>query len=218
MRPHIHYQWQLLTDKLALAREYTKAPVSISRLLLGNGQERGSIGVSISNTSPEPVTAVWLEEWPWWIKLYLHTLQQHIGHDNPTDVINSLQYRPAVDRHSVTTIEAQLALPPNSTVSLQMDYDKAYLRYTEYPADAHRGFPIPPAVLSYADDQRRAYSSSALMMAPLPDFSMPYNVIVLTCTVLALAFGTVYNMSLRMFVAVETGGQGEVVPIEKKTP
>lgn len=199
------------------AHEYTTAPVSISRLLLGNGQERGSIGVSISNTSPEPVNAVWLEEWPWWIKLYLHTLQQKIDHDSSTDVITSLLYRPAVDRTSVTTIEAQLTLPPKSTVRLQMDYDKAYLRYTEYPADAHRGFPIPPAVLSYADRQRRAYSSSALMMAPLPDFSMPYNVIVLTCTVLALAFGTVFNMSLRMFVAVDNYGQAEAVASEKKT-
>lgn len=33
------------------------------------------------------------------------------------------------------------------------------------------------------------YADSVLLQSPMPDFSMPYNVITLTCTVLALFFG-----------------------------
>lgn len=34
---------------------------------------------------------------------------------------------------------------------------------------------------------------------PLPDFSMPYNVICLTCTIIAIVFGSIYNATTRTF-------------------
>jgi phosphatidylinositol glycan class T len=34
---------------------------------------------------------------------------------------------------------------------------------------------------------------SAVVNLPTPDFSMPYNVITLTCTVVALFFGSAFN-------------------------
>lgn len=180
------------------ASEYTPAPLRIERLNAGQGQERGQIGVRLLNDHDHPVHAVWTETLPWWIKLYLHTL-------TPSPTIKAMQYTPAVDRVSTTLLEANVELPPNSSTELWMDYDKAYLRYTEYPPDAHRGFSVPSAILSWAQDGRegRAYSTTSLLMAPLPDFSMPYNVIVLTCTVLALAFGTLFNLMERQFVAVD---------------
>lgn len=176
--------------------------MSVKRVSSGYGEERGSLGVLLHNAHPYPVHAVWLEELPWWIKLYVHTLSKPSD-----DFFQTFDYRPARDRQSVTVIEAKMTLPPNSSTLLQMDYDKAYLRYTEYPPDAHRGLAVPPAVLTYWPSTgvkaHRVYSTSSLLMAPLPDFSMPYNVIVLTCTVLALAFGTIFNIIQRQFVAVD---------------
>ena len=43
-------------------------------------------------------------------------------------------------------------------------------------------------------------TESLLVTLPTPDFSMPYNVICLTCTVIAIAFGSVYNLTTRNFV------------------
>ncbi|CAG8586223.1 8487_t:CDS:1, partial [Racocetra persica] len=40
-----------------------------------------------------------------------------------------------------------------------------------------------------------------LVSLPTPDFSMPYNVITLTCTVIALFFGSMFNLMTRSFVA-----------------
>src|SRR5438045_7927924 len=48
-------------------------------------------------------------------------------------------------------------------------------------------------------------SSSLLLSLPTPDFSMPYNVIILSSTVIALAFGSVFNLLVRRFVALEPG-------------
>merc|ERR1711902_42547 len=41
------------------------------------------------------------------------------------------------------------------------------------------------------------YTESLLVNLPTPDFSMPYNVICLTCTVVALAFGPLHNITTK---------------------
>lgn len=43
-------------------------------------------------------------------------------------------------------------------------------------------------------------TTSLLLSLPTPDFSMPYNVIILTSTVMALAFGSIFNLLVRRFV------------------
>ena len=35
------------------------------------------------------------------------------------------------------------------------------------------------------------------MQLPTPDFSMPYNVVTVSCTVMALLFGTIFNILTR---------------------
>jgi hypothetical protein len=42
------------------------------------------------------------------------------------------------------------------------------------------------------------YTESLLVNLPTPDFSMPYNVICLTCTVVALAFGPLHNITTKV--------------------
>ena len=42
-----------------------------------------------------------------------------------------------------------------------------------------------------------------MLPLPTPDFSMPYNVIILTSTVIAMAFGTMYNLLVRRFVGTD---------------
>lgn len=41
-----------------------------------------------------------------------------------------------------------------------------------------------------------------MITLPTPDFSMPYNVICLTCTVMALAFGPLHNITTKLLVQV----------------
>jgi hypothetical protein len=49
----------------------------------------------------------------------------------------------------------------------------------------------------YPKEVRVVYGESVLLVVPTPDFSMPYNVITLTCTVLALFYGSVFNILTR---------------------
>lgn len=54
----------------------------------------------------------------------------------------------------------------------------------------------------------RLYTEPLLVNLPTPDFSMPYNVICLTCTVVAVCYGSFYNLLTRTFHVEEprTGG------------
>ena len=46
----------------------------------------------------------------------------------------------------------------------------------------------------------RLHTETLLVSLPTPDFSMPYNVICLACTVIAIAFGSIHNLTTRRFV------------------
>jgi phosphatidylinositol glycan class T len=186
------------------------------RSFTGHGQERGGVQTVFTNPSANnPVEFVYLESLPWFMKLYLHTLTARLE-PRPSELypprpeqharlIMETYYRPSLDRHRGTQLEVRLVVPPNSTVLLSYDFDKAILRYTEYPPDANRGFDIAPAVISILSPHANISlrTTSLLLSLPTPDFSMPYNVIILTSTVMALAFGSIFNLLVRRFVAAD---------------
>ena len=162
------------------------------------------------------VDFIYFETLPWFLRPYVHTLQATItGPDGirrqipASQIVKETIYRPAIDRERGTQLELALSVPAASTVTLTYDFEKAILRYTEYPPDANRGFNVAPAVIRLLGSQDSRDSpvyirtTSLLLPLPTPDFSMPYNVIILTSTVIALAFGSVFNLLVRRFVAAE---------------
>ena len=206
---------------------HTAPPLYASRSITGHGQERGGIQTLLTNPSPtSPITFIYFESLPWFMKPYLHTLTARLSTfstpSSPESLIKETFYRPALDRQRGTQLEILLTVPANSTVILTYDFDKAILRYTEYPPDANRGFDVAPAVIRLLTPGRpttgsnggasapptvdTAYymrTTSLLLPLPTPDFSMPYNVIILTSTVMALAFGSIFNFLVRRFVMAE---------------
>ena len=118
-----------------------------------------------------------------------------------------------------------------------MDVVKPFLRYTEHQPDAQRGWDLPPAVLvpfafAFGEGQnnttpetssgpqtqarrpRRIYTPIMLVDLATPDFSMPYNVIIMSCTLIALIFGSVFNLLTRRFVIVRVDPTSEPVAPE----
>ncbi|KAH7109268.1 GPI transamidase component GPI16 precursor [Dendryphion nanum] len=196
---------QQMSTSLVLATP----PLYAARHINGHGQERGSVQAIITNPSTTAaVEFVYLESLPWFMKPYLHTLRARIATSSDNPILETY-YRPAVDRRRGTHLELRLLIPADSTLTLTYDFDKAILRYTEYPPDANRGFDVAPAVLRIISpepaSQKGTYlrTTSLLLPLPTPDFSMPYNVIILTSTVMALGFGNIFNLLVRRFVAAD---------------
>lgn len=189
------------------------------RSFTGYGQERGGVQTILRNPSPDTeVEFVYMESLPWFMRIYLHTMQARIaGHPdntNSSSLIQQVYYRPAVDRARGTQLEVRMRVPPAATVFLTYDFEKSILRYTEYPPDANRGFDVAAAVITILSPEKESASRFAaytlrtttlLCSLPTPDFSMPYNVIIFTSTAIALAFGGMFNILVRRFVAADEG-------------
>jgi phosphatidylinositol glycan class T len=187
------------------------------RSITGHGQERGGIRTILRNPSKtHSLDFVYFETLPWIMRPFVHTLQAKLsessGSNSSENLIQETFYRPAVDRHRGTQLELLMSIPPDSTITLTYDFEKAILRYTEYPPDANRGFNVAPAVIRILPNGRGSDSedssvylrtTSLLLPLPTPDFSMPYNVIILTSTVMALAFGSIFNLLVRRFVGAD---------------
>lgn len=121
-----------------------------------------------------------------------------------------------MERKRSYLVELLFELPANSTTTVSLDVDKLFLQWTEFNPDANLGFFIPSsvitAVLPDAPTETtiqqlnndygvvRIYTEKILVALPTPDFSMPYNVICLACTVVAIGFGSFHNISTKVFV------------------
>ncbi|XP_065313838.1 GPI transamidase component PIG-T-like isoform X2 [Gordionus sp. m RMFG-2023] len=82
----------------------------------------------------------------------------------------------------------------------------------KYPPDSNHGFYIPGGLLKYNCENNKSdknetrvidktvYDDALLLLLPTPDFSMPYNVLCISCTVLALSFGTIFNYCSKIFL------------------
>lgn len=202
---------------------YKRAPlqhelINVERTITGHGAAQGGMRIVLVNPHPTiPVRLVVFESHSWFLKPFMHTLKAYIrGRDGTAeDVIQQMYYRPAIDRQRGTQVELVLLVPPMSEVTLTYDFEKSILRYTEYPPDANRGFIVAPAVIRILDQPQQVYlrTTSLLLALPTPDFSMPYNVIILTSTVIALAFGSVFNILVRRFVLLDEVPEGGIQKI-----
>ncbi|XP_027335847.1 GPI transamidase component PIG-T isoform X2 [Abrus precatorius] len=167
-----------LTWKHPVVWSSPHAPLYASRFLMGSGNERGAIAISLKSTE---------------------MTQGLVAANN---------------------VEERCKLQVN-VLQIVPWYIKGFLHIDEYPPDANQGFDIPSAIISFPDfhaglqfsdnsqskspmlsklqEKSPVLSYTEVLLVPLttPDFSMPYNVITITCTVFALYFGSLLNVLRR---------------------
>jgi hypothetical protein len=96
-----------------------------------------------------------------------------------------------------------ISIPPLNTVTFRIYFKKLFLHVDDFPPDADHGLEVFCSWASTKlegnddDDWSIVYGDGLLVVMPKPDFSMPFNVITLTSTVLAFLFGSVFNMLVR---------------------
>jgi phosphatidylinositol glycan class T len=91
-------------------------------------------------------------------------------------------------------------LPPGAHQDMSYEFDKEFLPLEDFPPDANRGFPVPPAVFEYQGHSGTVLGAtdSLVVSLPLPDFSMPYNVVTLSSTAFSFFLGNVVNALVRV--------------------
>ncbi|XP_007936574.1 GPI transamidase component PIG-T [Orycteropus afer afer] len=196
------------------------------RYVSGYGLQKGELSTLLYNTHPyRAFPVLLLDTVPWFLRLYVHTLTiTSKGKENKPSYIH---YQPAQDRLQPHLLEMLLQLPASSVTKVSIQFERALLKWTEYTPDPNHGFYVSPSVLSalvpsmvtaspvdweesplfnslfpVSNDSSfflRLYTEPLLVSLPTPDFSMPYNVICLTCTVVAVCYGSFYNLLTRTF-------------------
>lgn len=188
-------------------------PITASRYITGYGVYQGGIACRIENNSDKPKKIVYFDVIPWYLRIYFHTLKITSNNVpiNPTKVV----YNPAKDRIRWHHIELALTLPPKSSNLITFEFERAFLKWTEYPPDANHGVYAGSATISFLLDNFANVTfvpgdsnfsqpqvitlktESLLVSLPTPDFSMTYNVICLVSTVVSLAFGPIHNFTTK---------------------
>lgn len=189
------YNFILKANDTSKVLPVEQPPIMASRSLGSNG-----LRIVFQNFGEEEVEVVYFESLPWFLRIYLSTLK--VTGTNLTD----FYYSPSKDRLKPSHLELTFTIPANSTVTMNYDFDKSLLLIAEYPPDANHGFDIEPAVITTKQNSKETYqfrTTSLLVTLPTPDFSMPYNVIILTGTVITLIFGAIFQLLLRRVVTVE---------------
>lgn len=220
----------MYTDKKQPVSIFQTPPLFARRFLLGVGQERGQISTKITNQHWASLNVILHENIPWFVPTYLHTLQIRIDRTGQRIDTTAIHYIPAIRRERPNQLELAFAIPARTTVTVSLDIDYIFLKWLEYPPDANHGHYIGAATITAQLPVARNYTAtpvdgslfrdsfnasraagylvqlrteSLLISLPTPDFSMPYNVICLACTVVALAFGPIHNVSTKRLFLVE---------------
>ncbi|XP_042321269.1 GPI transamidase component PIG-T isoform X1 [Sceloporus undulatus] len=228
---NVHLKWKRPQDGLDLP-----APVlHAQRYVSGYGLQTGEISTLVYNTHPyRAFPVLLLETVPWYLRLYIHTLTIITkGKENKPSYIH---YQPAKDRQRPHLLEMLIQLPANSVTKITIQFERALLKWTEYTPDPNHGFYVSssvlsslvPSVIAMKEEEEelsplfaslfpssegssyfvRLYTEPLLVNLPTPDFSMPYNVICLTCTVVAVCYGSFYNLLTRTFQVEEPNRGG----------
>ena len=205
-----------------------KPRIYATRYFKGHGNEKGGIVTKIFNNGQKPLKVVFLDIIPWYLRVYLHTLKVTNGKAEVNPYF--LNFVPGVDREQPYSLEMVLEIPPRSNLEISIEFEKSILKWLEYPPDANKGFYVNSALITtllpdknnftgiirkastyretfaqvQSDVLVNLYTESLLVILPTPDFSMPYNVICLTCTVVALAFGPLHNITTKSLTLVES--------------
>jgi len=175
----------------------------------------GSLVTHVTNTANSDITVLYLQVIPWFLRVYVHSLELNMS---PLTSLSSHQtlsptnftFSPARDRETPYTLEMVLTVPANSRVQFSIQFDPLLLRWNEYPPDAHHGRYIPSGVVTFRapPSQDRTsnkvitlYTETVLVYLPTPDFSMPFNVLCLVCTVIAIVYGSLFNLTTKELVA-----------------
>lgn len=76
-KSHFHppFRPRRLTIPTYKAKSYAPASVYAERINTGYGLERATLGIAVWNTENTAKNVTWLEEWPAWIKVYMHTMR-----------------------------------------------------------------------------------------------------------------------------------------------
>lgn len=187
--------------------------VYVDRSLTGYSRDKGGFLISFVNASSKNKKVLYHEVLPWYTRLYLSTFSETVTVSNKTYIngfknskfIKKSFFKPGMDRIRSSYLDLEISLPANLKIIITYRFTKSLLLYHEYPSDPNHGFVLKPSIAVVLNEKNEkeyeTRTNNLLITLATPDFSMPYNVIILTCTMMSLVFGSIFNLLMKITIS-----------------
>ena len=197
------------------------------------------INIHVHQAIPAIVEPIWQS-----LHVRIHHAPNMTPHQSPLSSLQSIivpwheldDYHVDFQSDGSFIFEMQHMVPSQMILEIVFDYEPKFINVDYFPADANRGFDIPPMIVqilnleldgtdichdilqqTYRDSipMVTLYSNTLLLLAPLPDMSMPFNVLSFTCTFYVFVIGSLMNLLLKK-VSAQMKAKIDDTPKESK--
>lgn len=125
-----------------------KLPVEFSTNIAGIGSIEGTMVASISNNLNEPITVTYMDIVPNFLRIYTHTMKIRSLKTNNEFEAKEKSFSLSEDEgRSSNLIELLLVIPANDQIQIHYDFERSFLRWTDYKPDANKGVVMGSASL-----------------------------------------------------------------------
>jgi len=117
--------------------------------------------------------------------------------------LKDMKHTFSIHSEGYSTISINASMQQDSSLYIQLDYNPKYLGFESFSSDPNRGFDLFPSIATFTCNtdgislSDTYFSNSLIIMPPVPDLSMPFNVISLYSTFCALIIGTIINLVIK---------------------
>ncbi|KAI1721943.1 gpi16 subunit, GPI transamidase component domain-containing protein [Ditylenchus destructor] len=212
-RCHVAETGMILVNEKPNTSENEQSVLNVHTFTKSTSQARGKLTSMIRNPYSHDLIATYVHMVPWQIRLYMHTLAfsckvKGLKEWTPM-AFKERRFSLARDGKRPLLMELEMELPVESVCQVEVDYETAFLKITDYPADANSGIYVPGPILTLQMPSEltnklntnspkdcntvRIHGEPSLIFLPVPDFSMPFNVI---CFVFSMLIGSFYGIAM----------------------
>eukprot|EP01080_Neovahlkampfia_damariscottae_P010335 gene10335-2749_t len=190
------------------------SPITVKRYQTGYGLFEGGLVTKIQNNLNQSIEIFMYDAIPWYFRIYFHKLQFQLNSKPLKKQEIKLNVQQGKIKSNPYVYQFIFNLPPLSILEWNLEFDKLFLGYLEHSPDANRGFDLSSPFVAFNLTSKKSisgfewnsilnqnifryYADSLLIALPTPDFSMPYNVMTLSCTLIALFIVSLFNVIAR---------------------
>ncbi|KAI6220100.1 hypothetical protein M3Y99_01621700 [Aphelenchoides fujianensis] len=179
---------------------------------------RGKFISTIKSTANTPTRAVFVHLLPWQLHLWHSTVRFAC---NGRERKPHMRFSPKHGRNAPVLIEMMVDIPPQSQCEISYSFQKGFLRFDEYPPDSSSGIHVPGPILNilpgqWSQSAIQIHAESTIILLPIPDFSMPFNVICFVCTFVAFLFQLLLTFTTKYPSVVESPSKSLVAKVVEK--
>ncbi|KAF4668814.1 hypothetical protein FOL47_002862, partial [Perkinsus chesapeaki] len=218
--------------KITNVPPYPPPPVTVTRSLLRDGgfladeaypdRVRAVYFLSLKNRGNETAKISVFDQLPFFLRPLWHSKGVQIGDSGEVEKLNMglIQLQPTDHWKTASSFHVSVEVAGGSEWQMRVPVLKSHIHTKSYSYACEKGFDMEAAMYEVTigddeDDKHTGFTNGLLVMLPMPDFSMPFNVIALSTTVLTIFFSGAYRTLARREIREKSASSNKKIKQSK---